>query len=105
MPIMPKCHQIAQMHIIVDYLSKHAIPNHRKWQYNEELCLILHNSNSCQLCKRWLHHYITEVAYGDSDLKTAHDVLNHVSTALKAVDNAQQKRMKHSETLPLHIRG
>lgn len=80
------------MHITVDYPPKHATPNPGKWQYNKKLCLILHDSNSYQLCKRWLHHYITEVTDGDNDLKRARDVLNCASTTQKAVDNAQWKR-------------
>ena len=83
------------MHIIIDsYLAKHAAPNPRKWQYTKEIYLILHDSNSCWLCKRWLHHYITEVVYKDSNLKRAHDILNYVSTTQKAVNNVQQKRDK-----------
>ena len=91
-PTTPKRRQIARMHVTVDYPPKRAVPNHGKWQYNEELRLILHDSNSCQLCKRWLHHYITELASGDGDLKRARDVLNRASTAQKAVDDAQRKR-------------
>ena len=63
-----------------------------KWRYDDELHLILHDCESCRLCERWLHHYITEVAFGDGDLKRARHVLNSASTAQKAVDDAQRKR-------------
>ena len=91
-PTAPK-RQIARMSATVNYPPKRTAPTPGKWWYNEELRLILHDTDCCRLCEKWLHHYISEVAYGDGDLKKARDVLYRASTtAQKAVDDAQRKR-------------
>jgi len=91
---------IPQMQAATNFPPQRTAPNPGKWWYYiDELHLVLHDCKSCWLCKRWLHHYITEVAFGDGDLKRARHVLNSASTAQKAVDDAQWKRDEASRDL------
>jgi len=79
-----------------NFPPQHTTPNPGKWWYIDELHLVLHDCESCWLCKRWLHHSITEVAFRDGNLKRACYILNSASTTQKAIDNVQQKRDKAS---------
>jgi len=111
MPLSPtthhRTHNLSRKHDGIPWIQaatnfppQCTTPNPGKWWYYiNELHLVLHDCKSCQLCKRWLHHYITEVAFRDSNLKRARHVLNSASTAQRAIDDAQRKRDKASQDL------
>jgi hypothetical protein len=69
-------------------------PDPGLWGYNGDLCLILHNSSSCELCHTWLGHFTDSVMAKDESLKTARHALNSTGghNLQTEVDNAQRTR-------------
>jgi len=85
--LTPTTRHRTRKHHIPRMTAATNFPPQPKWGYSDELRTILHDTESCKLCKRWLCHFITEVADGNDDLRNAHHVLDSVGTAQKEVDD------------------
>ena len=63
------------------------------WRYNDELRIILHDTEACQLCNAYLGHFISSVMDEDESLKEARLALDTADAqALKELDDAQRSR-------------
>jgi len=62
------------------------------WEYNCGLCIILHDSESCKECLRWIGHFVKSLTKDERSLKTACHALESASDIQKDVDNAQERR-------------
>ena len=64
----------------------------RPWEYNRGLRIILHDSESCEECLRWIGHFVKSLTKDERSLKTARHALESASDVQKDVDDAQERR-------------
>src|SRR4029077_12229629 len=73
----------------VSQATPHTGPD-RPWEYNRGLRIILHDSESCEECLRWIGHFVKSLTKDERSLKTARHALESASDVQKDVDDAQE---------------